>query len=123
MIDHVCVEVRDLERSARFYDAVFFALGVRRMLRSERAIAYGIDRRSLRDRRGRRRPTARTGHLALAARGPRRGRRRARGRRRRRRAPTTAPPAPRPGYGNRAYAGDLLDPDGIRIVIVSGGGV
>ena len=41
MIDHVGFEVSDLARSARFYDAVFFALGVRRMIDSEHAIAYG----------------------------------------------------------------------------------
>ena len=41
MIDHVGFEVSDLGKSARFYDAVFFALGARRMLESEHAVAYG----------------------------------------------------------------------------------
>jgi catechol 2,3-dioxygenase-like lactoylglutathione lyase family enzyme len=41
MIDHVGFEVSDLARSARFYDAVFFALGSRRMIESEHAVAYG----------------------------------------------------------------------------------
>lgn len=41
MIDHVGFEVSDLARSARFYDAVFGALGARRMLESEHAVAYG----------------------------------------------------------------------------------
>ena len=36
MIDHVGFEVTDLPRSARFYDAVFFALGSRRMIDSFR---------------------------------------------------------------------------------------
>ena len=31
MFDHVGFEVTDLERSARFYDALLFALGGRRM--------------------------------------------------------------------------------------------
>ena len=43
VIDHVGFEVSDLPRSARFYDAVFYALGARRMLESEHAIAYGVN--------------------------------------------------------------------------------
>ena len=43
MIDHVGFEVTDLRRSAAFYDAVFYALGARRMLDSEHAIAYGVN--------------------------------------------------------------------------------
>ena len=43
MIEHVGLEVSDLERSGRFYDAVFHALGARRTLESEHAIAYGRD--------------------------------------------------------------------------------
>ena len=36
-------EVSDLERSARFYDALMFAIGGRRMFEGPGAIAYGID--------------------------------------------------------------------------------
>ena len=43
MIDHVGFEVSDLGRATRFYDAVFFALGARRMFESEHAVAYGIN--------------------------------------------------------------------------------
>ena len=43
VIDHVGFEVSDLDRSARFYDAVFYALGGRRLFESEHAIAYGIN--------------------------------------------------------------------------------
>src|SRR3981081_3825900 len=43
MIDHVGFEVSDLSRSGRFYDALFFALGARRMLESEHAVAYGVN--------------------------------------------------------------------------------
>ena len=43
MIDHVGFEVSDLARSARFYDAVFYALGARRMFESEHAVAYGVN--------------------------------------------------------------------------------
>jgi hypothetical protein len=31
------------------------------------------------------------------------------------------PPGPRPQYGPRYYSGYLLDPDGLRIEVVSGG--
>src|SRR5205823_758697 len=43
VIDHVGFEVSDLERSGRFYDAVLYALGARRMLWSEHALAYGVN--------------------------------------------------------------------------------
>ena len=43
MIDHVGFEVSDLERAARFYDAVFFALGWRRMHATDHALAWGVD--------------------------------------------------------------------------------
>ena len=43
MIDHIGFEVADLERSATFYDAVFFALGARRMFASDHALAYGVN--------------------------------------------------------------------------------
>ena len=42
MIDHIGIEVSDLGHSATFYDAVFFAIGVRRMHEGEHAIAYGV---------------------------------------------------------------------------------
>jgi glyceraldehyde 3-phosphate dehydrogenase len=41
VIDHAGFEVSDIVRSAAFYDAVFFALGGRRVHNSARAIAYG----------------------------------------------------------------------------------
>ena len=43
MIDHIGFEVADLGRTTAFYDPVFFALGGRRMVDSERAVAYGIN--------------------------------------------------------------------------------
>ncbi|MBV9335733.1 MAG: hypothetical protein JO243_07545, partial [Solirubrobacterales bacterium] len=43
MIDHVGFEVADLARSARFYDAVLYPLGARRMVQSDHAIAYGVN--------------------------------------------------------------------------------
>ena len=118
MIDHVGVEVVDLARSAAFYDAVFFAIGVRRMHESP----------------ARRSPTASTcrasgsspaaaspapgyGHLAFTR------RRSGGGRRRPRRRPSNGgrddgEPGPRTQYGPRYYAAYLLDPDGLRVEIV-----
>ncbi|MBA3327731.1 MAG: VOC family protein, partial [Solirubrobacterales bacterium] len=43
MIVHVAFEVADLPRSARFYDAVFHALGARRTFDGDGAVAYGRD--------------------------------------------------------------------------------
>lgn len=118
MIDHVSVDVAELERSARFYDALFFALGVRRMSQSDGVIAYGIDHRAFWLRQAADAPGA-AGHVAIAARG---------------RAAVEAaheaglaaggcddgPPGPRPANGPRYYAGYLRDPDGVRVEIVSG---
>jgi catechol 2,3-dioxygenase-like lactoylglutathione lyase family enzyme len=118
LIDHLGFEVSDLERSARFYDAVFFALGVRRMHESAAAIAYGVMEPTFwivtRDRV----PAAGYGHVALSAVGraavdaayaagiARGGR-------------SDGPPGPRPQYGPRTYAAYLRDPDGLRVEIVS----
>jgi catechol 2,3-dioxygenase-like lactoylglutathione lyase family enzyme len=118
MIDHVGFEVTDLERSARFYDAVFFALGARRMLASERAIAYGHDGPHfwivMRDRP----PGPGYGHIALRANG---------------KAAVDAAhksglangglddgvPGLRPQYGDGYYAAYMRDPDGLRVEVVS----
>jgi catechol 2,3-dioxygenase-like lactoylglutathione lyase family enzyme len=59
MIVHVAFEVSDLDRSARFYDAIFYSLGARRLFESDGAIAYGRDREEFWIvERGRRRPPA-----------------------------------------------------------------
>jgi catechol 2,3-dioxygenase-like lactoylglutathione lyase family enzyme len=42
MIDHVGFEVSDLQRSTRFYDPIFHALGARRTHDAAQAVAYGI---------------------------------------------------------------------------------
>ena len=118
MIDHVGFEVSDLERSGRFYDAVFGALGARRMLDSERAIAYGINAPVVWIVMRGRGPGPDYGHLALQASG---------------KAAVDAayeaglaaggsddgPPGPRPRYGPRYYAAYLLDPDRLRVEVVS----
>ena len=118
MIDHVGLEVSDLGRAGRFYDAVFFALGGRRMQQSDHAIAYGITSRTFWVQARRRRAPG-YGHVAQRANG---------------KAAVDAahaaglahggsdagPPGPRPHYGRRYYAAYLHDPDGLRVEIVSG---
>ena len=120
MFDHVGVEVSDLKRSSAFYDAVFFALGVRRLHETERAVAYGVNEARfwivMRDRP----PAPGFGHLAFAASGKAAvdgafaaglahgGR-------------SDGEPGPRPQYGPRYYAGYLIDPDSLRIEIAAAG--
>jgi catechol 2,3-dioxygenase-like lactoylglutathione lyase family enzyme len=118
VIDHVGFEVADLDRSARFYDAVFFALGARRMIESESALAYGINAPTIWFVVRGRPPMAGYGHLALSASG---------------KAAVDAAysaglangggddgsPGQRPRYGRRYYAAYLLDPDRLRVEIVS----
>ncbi len=69
MIDHVGFEVSDLERSGRFYDAVFGALGGRRLLDSAQAVAYGINAPTVWIVMRGREPAAGYGHIALTASG------------------------------------------------------
>ena len=120
MIDHVGFEVSDLRRSASFYDGVFFALGGRRMLESEHAIAYGTNGPEFWIVVRGRPPAPGYGHVALRASG---------------RAAVDAaygaglaaggsddgPPGPRPQYGRRYYAAYMLDPDGLRVEVASTG--
>ena len=94
MLDHVGFEVADLARSAAFYDALFHALGGRRIFDSPEGIGYGInDARLWIVARGRR-PAPGFGHVALTASG-RPAVDAAYGPHSRRGAPTTARPGPR----------------------------
>ena len=118
MIDHVGFEVTELARSAAFYDGIFFALGVRRLVDTEHAIAYGITAPILWITARGRAPGPAYGHVALSASG---------------RAAVDAayraglagggeddgPPGPRPQYGRRCYAAYLRDPDGLRVEVVA----
>jgi catechol 2,3-dioxygenase-like lactoylglutathione lyase family enzyme len=118
MIDHVGLEVSDLARSGSFYDAVFFAIGVRRIHEAEHAIAYGVNLPSFWIVTRGRLPSPGYGHIAFQAAGrvavdgahaaglANGGR-------------DEGKPGPRPQYGARYYAAYLLDPDGLRIEIVA----
>ncbi len=118
MIDHVGFEVADLQRSARFYDALFFTLGVRRMLQSESAIAYGINDPQLWIVVRGRAPGPGYGHVALSASGKvavdaAHAAGVAHG------GSDAGAPGQRPQYGRLYYAGYLHDPDGLRVEVVS----
>jgi catechol 2,3-dioxygenase-like lactoylglutathione lyase family enzyme len=118
VIEHIGFEVSDLARSTRFYDAVFFALGARRMLESEHLVGYGINAPTIFIVMRERPPAPGYGHLALQASG---------------KAAVDAayaaglanggsddgPPGQRPQYGRRYYAAYVLDPDGLRVEVVS----
>ncbi|HEX3802782.1 MAG TPA: VOC family protein [Solirubrobacteraceae bacterium] len=118
MIDHVGFCVTDLERSTRFYDAVFFALGLRRVVELERAIAYGVTGAEFWVVASGAEPSPGYGHVALSAAG---------------KAAVDAAhraglaaggtddgaPGPRPNYGKRYYAAYLRDPDGLKVEFVS----
>jgi catechol 2,3-dioxygenase-like lactoylglutathione lyase family enzyme len=118
VIDHVGFEVSDLARAARFYDAVFRALGARRLYESAHAVAYGHNGPLIWFVVRGRAPGPGYGHLALQASG---------------KAAVDAahlaglgaggrddgPPGQRPQYGRRYYAGYLRDPDGLRVEVVS----
>jgi len=118
VIDHVGFEVADLRRSRAFYDAVFRTLGARQMHASEHAVAYGINSALVWFVVRGRAAAPGYGHLALQASG---------------KAAVDAAwaaglahggaddgaPGRRPQYGRRCYAAYLLDPDGLRVEIVS----
>jgi catechol 2,3-dioxygenase-like lactoylglutathione lyase family enzyme len=118
VIHHVSVEVSDLERSGRFYDAVVGALGWRRHVESNDQIGWGIVRPVF-FASTRRAPAAPSGHICLAATGisgvkgawesgVESG------------GKDDGPPGQRPEYGATYYSAYLLDPDGNRIEITVG---
>jgi catechol 2,3-dioxygenase-like lactoylglutathione lyase family enzyme len=126
VLDHVALEVHDLARAARFYDALMHALGGRRIVDSPDGIGYGRDRPELwlmpRAASGAATPAngrSAGGHIAIAAAG--------------RRAVDAAheaglaaggrdggAPAPRKFGPPNYYSGYLVDPDGAWLELVSG---
>jgi catechol 2,3-dioxygenase-like lactoylglutathione lyase family enzyme len=118
VIDHVGFEVSDLQRTSCFYDALFYALGARRMFESERAVAYGINGPTVWFTVRGVDPGAGYGHLALQASGKAAVDRAyaaglATG------GADDGAPGQRPQYGRRYYAAYLLDPDRLRVEVVS----
>lgn len=117
MIDHVGLEVSDLERSGRFYDALFHPLGIRRLHSSAYAIAWGHTEAEF-WLTARQAPAPAFGHVAFRAAG---------------KAAVDAaysaglaaggrdagPPGSRQQYGPRYYAAYLHDPDGLRVEVVA----
>jgi catechol 2,3-dioxygenase-like lactoylglutathione lyase family enzyme len=120
VLDHIGFEVSDLERSVRFYDAVFDAIGGRRLYADPEVVAWGVEVPQLwLTSRGQ--PAPAFGHVALRARSAAEVR-----------AAHAAglggggtddgPPGPRPAYGPDYYAAYMRDPDGLRVEVVSRGG-
>jgi catechol 2,3-dioxygenase-like lactoylglutathione lyase family enzyme len=131
VLDHVALEVADLDRSARFYDALMRPLGGRRIVDSADGIGYGRDRPELwimpcrgqaatKNGAAGSGETERKGHVAIAAHG--------------RRAVDAAhraalasggrdggAPAGRAFGPPNYYSGYLVDPDGAWVEVVSGG--
>jgi catechol 2,3-dioxygenase-like lactoylglutathione lyase family enzyme len=127
VLDHVALEVADLARAARFYDALMRPLGGRRIVDKPDGIGYGRDRPELwlmpraanGNAGGGADATAARGHFAIAAAG--------------RRAVDAAhaaglaaggrdggAPAPRALGPPNYYSGYLVDPDGAWLELVSG---
>jgi catechol 2,3-dioxygenase-like lactoylglutathione lyase family enzyme len=115
VIHHASVEVSDLARSGRFYDAVLGPLGWRRQVDTDELIAWGIFRPVF-FASTRRPPTPGGGHVCFAAHG----------------IPAVkaaweggvaaggtddGPPGPRRQYGPGYYSAYMLDPDGYRIEV------
>lgn len=123
MLHHISIGVRDLDLSARFYDAALGALGFRRVFEDETAVGYGLvddeDLLCLKLRENAQ-PPGEGFHLAFAA-------------------PSRAAvqdfhvsalnvggtcngaPGVRLDYGDHYYAAFLIDPDGHRIEAVING--
>ena len=118
MIHHVSLEVSDLDRAGRFYDAVVGALGWRRHLEESDRIGWGIVR-PLFFASTRRRVALGGGHVCFGAtgipavKGAWEGGVGAGG-------TDDGAPGQRPEYGATYYSAYLLDPDGNRVEIAVG---
>jgi catechol 2,3-dioxygenase-like lactoylglutathione lyase family enzyme len=121
MIDHVSIAVRDLDRAARFYEAVLATIGYSRMIARPTTIGFGKKYPDfwINARPKMAAPDADSGvhvclrapdtrsvdafHAAALASG----------------GTTDGPPGPRPEYTPGYYAAFVLDPDGNRIEVVT----
>ncbi len=121
MVHHMSISVGDLQRSSKFYDAIFGILGFERVWRATDAVGYGFGEQDqfaikMISKDAVRIPIAGF-HIAFSARsreevakfhvtalkngGTDNGR-----------------PGPRPDYGPNYYAAYVVDPDGYRIEAV-----
>jgi catechol 2,3-dioxygenase-like lactoylglutathione lyase family enzyme len=115
VIHHVSVDARNLELSARFYDAVLGSLGWRRHVDNDDLVAWGIVRPVFVAAAGGDHGSP-SGHVCFAASGISavkaawEGGVAAGG-------TDDGAPGPRPEYGGSYYSAYLLDPDGHRVEI------
>jgi catechol 2,3-dioxygenase-like lactoylglutathione lyase family enzyme len=116
VLHHVTLDVAELERSSRFYDALLGPLGWRRMFTDEDAIGYGFFDDLLLVLATGRRPAPGTGHFCVAATGTPAVRAAferalsAGGR-------SEDGPSLREGYEKGYFSAYLRDPDGYRVEI------
>ena len=118
MIHHVSVEVTDLERSGRFYDAFLGPLGWRRQIENDQVIGWGIVK-AVFFASVRHPAVGGGGHVCFSATG----------------IPAVkaswedglkaggsddGAPGPRPEYGPSYYSAYLRDPDGHRVEVAVG---
>jgi catechol 2,3-dioxygenase-like lactoylglutathione lyase family enzyme len=116
VLHHVTLDVSDLERSARFYEALLAPLGWRRIFADPDAVGYGFFDDLLLVLAVGRRPQPGTGHFCVAATGTPAVKAafeaavgaggRSEGR-----------PSPRQGYEPGYYSAYLRDPDGYRVEV------
>jgi catechol 2,3-dioxygenase-like lactoylglutathione lyase family enzyme len=115
VIHHASIDVTELERSGRFYDAVLGSLGWRRHIDDEQLIAWGIVRpvffASSRDA-----PSPGGGHVCFSASGISAVKAAWEGGLRTGGTDDGAP-GPRPEYGGSYYSAYLIDPDGNRVEV------
>lgn len=118
MIHHASVEVSELKRSARFYDALLGPLGWRRHLDTDQVIGWGIVKPVF-FASTRREASPGGGHICFSASGISAVRAAweggvAAG------GADDGPPGNRPQYGPTYYSAYLLDPDGHRVEVAVG---
>lgn len=120
MIHHVSVDVSELERSGRFYDALLGPLGWRRHVENDETIGWGIVKPVF-FASAARPAVGGGGHVCFAATGIPAVRAAWEGGVEAGGADDGAP-GPRPEYGASYYSAYLLDPDGHRVEVAVGTG-
>lgn len=121
MLHHISLAVRDLGRSAAFYDAALSELGYVQVWEDSTAVGYGLpgggDKFAIKLAAGEVIPPDPTFHLAFAA-PSREAAARFHEAALRRGGVDNGPPELCPEYGENYYAAFVVDPDGYRIEAV-----